>query len=68
MNARERLIKYRIDNGILDESTSDLTDEEKTEYLMLRQLYILNTIRYCLLFFVVLAIIGVGAGVVAVLM
>jgi hypothetical protein len=43
---------------------NDLTKEEETQYLQFKQLELLKTIKNYLFFFVVLACIGIGIGVI----
>lgn len=52
---------YRIENA-------GLTDEEQKEYVRLKKLGYLKTIKNCLVFFAALAIIGLASGLIALLL
>ena len=47
--------------------TPDLTEQEMQEYLTLKRLSLLNTIKNCVVFFTVLAIIGLSASALSLL-
>lgn len=58
---------YTYDNGVVSETAfytvyqSELTEDEKREYIALRQLSMMRTIRNCILFFTALAVISLIA-------